>query len=154
MQRCPAHGKQLTGREAAHLCARRNWGGIKRNGDICACHRLPGRARQGKVEELPLQDEWVAHSCPPMPSPATQPDVDILSGPYGDIPELGLVREERALSSLYMMSCSCQVRAKVVSLCSKQQLNAQNYRETSLPDHWQQGESLPLCAPGASSHYQ
>lgn len=137
VQSCPARSQQPTGREAARFCARRNWGGIKRNGDICACHHLPGKARQGKVEEPTLQDEWLAHSCPPTPSPAVQPDVDIPSSPYGDIPELRLVREERALSSLYTMSCSCQVRAKTVSLCSKWQLSTQNYREASLGDRWQ-----------------
>lgn len=48
VQSCPARSQQLTGREAARFCARRNRGGIKRNGDICACHHLPGKARQGE----------------------------------------------------------------------------------------------------------
>lgn len=113
-----------------------------------------GKHVRGKVEEPTLQDEWLAHSCPPTPSPAVQPDVDIPSSPYGDIPELRLVGEERALSSPYTMSCSCQVRAKTVSLRSEWQLNTQNYREASLGDRGQQGESSPLCAPGAPRHYQ
>lgn len=102
----------------------------------------------GESKELTLQDKWAACPCPPTASPATQPDVDIPSVLYGDIPELGLVREERALSSLYMTTCSCQVHANMVSLCSKWQLNTQNYREGFLGDLWEQGEILLLCAPG------
>jgi len=85
------------------------------------------------------------------PSRAARPTA--ASSRYGDIPELGLVREERALSSLYTMSCSCQAHARTVSLCSKWQLNTGYYREASSGDHWQHGESSALQElPVITSH--
>lgn len=67
-----------------------------------------------------------------------------LSSPSGDIPELGLGREERGLSSLYSTSCSWQGCARRALLCSEWQSNTQNHREHSLGDCWQWGNLTAL----------
>lgn len=154
VQSCPARSQQLTGREAARFCARRNRGGIKRNGDICACHHLPGKARQGESGGTD-SSRRVAR---PLVSSHAERGRAARRGhtvqPVRGHTRAAAFREERALSSPYTMSCSCQVRAKTVSLRSKWQLNTQNYKEASVGDRGQQGESSPLCAPGAPGHYQ
>lgn len=96
------------------------------------------KTRQGRVEGEAFQEECVAHSHTAW--------VD--TGQSGDIPELGLGREERGLSSLYSTSCSCQGCARRALFCSKWQLNTQNHGGHSLGHCWH-GEISLLCTSGA-----